>query len=56
MKRLFEAFDEFMIRVPYCKKDGYDSNKEDEEYIKDCLNDTIFMEQLLIASPSLYSM
>lgn len=56
MKRLFEAFDEFMIRVPYCKKDGYDSNKEDEEYIKDCLNDKIFMEQLLIASPSLYSM
>ncbi|HEP3695405.1 TPA: hypothetical protein VCP85_001814, partial [Streptococcus pyogenes] len=45
---MYKVFPTGMIRIPLQKQEFYNKDYED------LINDKVFMEQLLVASPSLY--
>lgn len=56
MKRFFDVFDRFMVRVPLASSEDFIQYTVEGAYVDRVANDNVFLEQLFLASPSLYSM
>lgn len=56
MKRFFDVFDRFMVRVPLASTEDFIRYTVEGAYVDRVANDNVFLEQLFLASPSLYSM
>ena len=56
MKRFFDVFDKFMVRVPLLSTEDFIHCNVDAAYVNRFAKDNVFLEQLILASPSLYSM
>ena len=56
MKRFFDVFDRFMVRVPLASTEDFIQCTVEGSYVDRVANDNVFLEQLFLASPSLYSM
>ena len=56
MKRFFDVFDRFMVRVPLASTEDFIQCTVEGAYVDRVANDNVFLEQLFLASPSLYSM